>query len=168
MNRQLVGSIYVKFSITIAHFVAVMCVNRSAQNVQSLLKTLHKWFLPTVGSFEQVVSKENIFRNWSIRKTNGLWRPCLLTDRDKISHYSKELYIDASYQDSVHFPKGFQMRRLFRNRPIKFLKIFSFETTCSNEPTVGRNHLCKVFNSDCTFCADLLTHMTATDNLCFW
>ena len=53
-----------------------------------------------------------IFRNQPIRNKNGLWRPCLLTDRDKMSNLYKGPSIDASYQVSVHLAEGFQRRRL--------------------------------------------------------
>jgi hypothetical protein len=53
-----------------------------------------------------------IFRNQPIRNKNGLWRPCLLTDRDKMSNFYKGPSIDASYQVSVHLAEGFQRRRL--------------------------------------------------------
>jgi predicted aminopeptidase len=52
------------------------------------------------------------FRNQPIRNKNGLWRPCLLTDRDKMSNLYKGPSIDASYQVSVHLAEGFQRRRL--------------------------------------------------------
>jgi hypothetical protein len=31
------------------------------------------------------------FLNWPIRKKNCMWWPCLLTDRDKISNFKKDL-----------------------------------------------------------------------------
>ena len=43
---------------------------------------------------------------------NCLWRPCMLMDRDKMSNLYRGPSIDASYQVSVHFAKGFQRRRL--------------------------------------------------------
>ena len=52
------------------------------------------------------------FRNQPIRNKNGLWWPCLLTDRDKMSNLYKGPSIDASYQVSVHLAEGFQRRRL--------------------------------------------------------
>ena len=78
--------------------------------------------LPTeFDSFVLAVSEEKIFfRNQPIRNKNGLWRPCLLTDRDEMSNLYREPSIDASYQVSVHLAKQFQRRR--------FLKIGQSET----------------------------------------
>ena len=33
-----------------------------------------------------VVSEEKVFRNWTPRNKKWLWRPCLLTDRDKMNN----------------------------------------------------------------------------------
>jgi hypothetical protein len=60
------------------------------------------------------------FRNQPIRNKNGLWWPCLLTDRDEMSNLYRGPAIDASYQVSVHLAKRFQRRR--------FLKIGQSET----------------------------------------
>ena len=89
-----------------------MFVNGSGRNKQFLLNTLHKYFLPSFGSFDQAISEENIFRNRPIRNKNCLWRPCLLTDRDEMRNLYRGPYIDASYQVSVHLTKRFQ-RRIF-------------------------------------------------------
>ena len=51
-------------------------------------------------------------KNLPIRNKNGLWQPCLLMDRDKISNRNRGPSIDASYQVSVHLAEGFQRRRL--------------------------------------------------------
>ena len=69
---------------------------------------LAKWF------------QRRFFRNQPIINKNGLWRPCLLTDRDKMSNLYRGPAIDASYQVSVHLVKRFQRRR--------FLKIGQSET----------------------------------------
>jgi hypothetical protein len=45
---------------------------------------------------------EDLFRNQPIKNKNGLWWPCLFTDRDKICNLYKEPSIDASYQVSKH------------------------------------------------------------------
>jgi hypothetical protein len=54
------------------------------------------------------------FRNQSIRNKNGLWRPCLLTDRDEMSNLYRGPSIDVSYQVSVHLAKQFQSRRFLK------------------------------------------------------
>jgi hypothetical protein len=43
--------------------VAAMFVNGSGRNEQSLQRTFHRCFLPSVGSFCQVVSEEKILKN---------------------------------------------------------------------------------------------------------
>jgi Zn-finger protein len=63
--------------------------------------------------------RRRYFRYQPIRNNNCLWRPCLLTDQDKISTLNRGLPIDASYQVLVHLAKRLQRRRLFRNQPIR-------------------------------------------------
>jgi hypothetical protein len=65
--------------------VVAMFVNKSGQNEQSLQRTFHRCFLPSFGSFGQVISEEKNFKNQPIRNKNCLWQPCLLMDRDEIS-----------------------------------------------------------------------------------
>jgi hypothetical protein len=65
--------------------------------------------------------RRRFFRNQPIRNKNGLWRPCLLTDRDEMSNLYREPSIDASYQVSVYFTRQFQRTQ--------FLKIGQSETT---------------------------------------
>ena len=91
--------------------VVAMFVNGSERNEQSLQKIFHKCFLPSFGSFGQVVSEEKLFLNRPIRNKNCLWRPCLLMDQDKMCNLYREPYIDLSYQVSVHLAQGFQRRR---------------------------------------------------------
>jgi hypothetical protein len=62
--------------------------------------------------------RRRFFRNQPIRNKNCLWRPCLLTDRDKMSNTYRGASVDASYQVSVHLAMQFQ-RRFFRNQPIR-------------------------------------------------
>ena len=62
--------------------VAVMFVNGSRRNEQSLQRTFYRCFLPSFGSFGQVVSEE-ILKKRPIRNKNCLWWPCLLMDRNK-------------------------------------------------------------------------------------
>ena len=65
--------------------VAVMFVYGSERNEQSLQRTFHRCFLPSLGSFGQAVSEKKIFKNRPIRNKNCLWRPCLLMDRDEMN-----------------------------------------------------------------------------------
>jgi hypothetical protein len=92
--------------------VAVMFVNGSGRNEQSLQRTFHRCFLPSFGSFGQAVSEEKIFKNQPIRNKNCLWRPCWLMDQDEMSNFYRRPSIDAPYQVSVHLAEGFQRRRL--------------------------------------------------------
>ena len=91
--------------------VAAMFVNESGRNEQSLQRTFQGCSLPSFDSFGPVVSQK-IFRNQPIRNKNGLWRPCLLTDRDGMSKLHRGPAIDASYQASLHLDEWFQRRRL--------------------------------------------------------
>ena len=63
--------------------------------------------------------RRRFFRNQPFRNKNGLWRPCLLMDRDKLSNLYRGPPIDDTYQVSVYLAKRFQRRRFFRNQPIR-------------------------------------------------
>jgi hypothetical protein len=54
--------------------------------------------------------RRRFFRNQPIRNKNGLWRQCLLTDRDKMTNLYRGPSIDASYQISVHLESGYRFR----------------------------------------------------------
>jgi hypothetical protein len=56
--------------------------------------------------------KRRFKQNRPIRNKNCLWRPHLLTDRDKMNTLYRGPSINASYQVSVHLAEGFQRRRL--------------------------------------------------------
>ena len=68
---------------------------------------LAKWF-----------QRRRFFRNRPIRNKNCLWRPCLLTDGDKIIILYGGPFIDASYQVSIHLAKVVT-EKIFRKRPIR-------------------------------------------------
>jgi hypothetical protein len=80
---------------------------------------LAKWF-----------QRKSCFRNRTIRNKNCLWRPCLLTDQNRMSIFHRGPSIDASYQVSDHLAKRFQKRR--------FLEINQSETRIS-----CGGHVCK-------------------------
>ena len=88
--------------------VAAMCVNGSELNEQSLLRTFHRCFLPSFGSFGQAVSEEKIKKNRPTRNKNFLWRPCLLMDREKMSILFKGPSIDVSTKFQFIWLRGFR------------------------------------------------------------
>ena len=89
--------------------VVAMFVIGSELNEQSLQLTFQGCFLPRFDSFGHAVSEEKIFQKSANQK---MWRPCLLTDRDKMSNLYRGPSINASYQVSVHLAEGFQRKRL--------------------------------------------------------
>ena len=63
--------------------VVAILVKCSGRNEQSLQMTAYICFLRSCGSIGQLVLAENNFKNQPNRKTNHLWGPRLLTDRDE-------------------------------------------------------------------------------------
>jgi hypothetical protein len=59
--------------------------------------------------------RRRFFRNQPIRNKNCLWWPCLLMDQDEMSNRNRGLFIDASYQASVHLAKRFPFGQMNRN-----------------------------------------------------
>ena len=45
-----------------------------------------------------------------LEKKNGLWWPCLLTDRDKMCNVYRVPSIDAYYQVSVHLARRLKIK----------------------------------------------------------
>ena len=75
---------------------------------------------PSMDAYYQVMDhlakqfqRRRFFRKQPIRNKNGLWRPCLSTDRDEMSNPYKGPSINASYQVTVHLVTQFQRRRFF-------------------------------------------------------
>ena len=64
-------------------------------------------------SYQVLIHLAKRFQRRRFFYTNGLWWPCLLTDRDKMTNLYRGPSIDASYQTSVHLGKWFQ-RRFFQ------------------------------------------------------
>ena len=56
-----------------------------------------------------------VLRNQPIRNKNCLWRPCLLTDRDKMCNFYRGPSVNASYQVVVHLATWFQMIRFLKS-----------------------------------------------------
>jgi hypothetical protein len=179
MNRNLVGSIYGRSSFRPDPLTNMAATGDSCfwladfKNLSPLklfgqmYRNLHRCILQSFGTFGQAVSEEKIFKNRPIRNKNCLWWPCLLTDQNDICNRNRGLFIDASYQVSVHLAKQFQRRQIFKISQSEtriVLKIFS-ETPQPNEL---KPHLWKVLSKSFIFCPDPLTNMATTGNSCFW
>ena len=83
-----------------------------------------------------LLTEKIFFSNQPIRNKICLWRPCLLTDRDKLSNLYRGPSIDASYQVSIHLVKRFQRRRFF--------------LICQSETRIAcGGHVCKWIGTKC-------------------
>jgi hypothetical protein len=80
--------------------------------------SIHAFYQVSVHSRKRF-QRRRFLRNQPIRNKNGLWRPCLLTDRDEMSNLYRGPSKDAPYQASIHLAKRFQRRRFLRNQPIR-------------------------------------------------
>jgi hypothetical protein len=131
MNWNLVGSIYSRSSIKIAHFVpirsqtwppeAILVSDWLISKKNLLWNRLAKWIEGDNGK-SYLSFNRRFFRNQPIRNKNCLWWPCLLTDQDKMSNLYRGPSIDASYQVLVHLakwrrPKLLKERELFPLSP---------------------------------------------------
>jgi hypothetical protein len=93
-----------------------MLTDRNLMN--NLIKDLTRILTTMFRFIWQSGFREFFFRNQPIRNKNCLWRPCLLTDRNKIRNLYNEPSKDASCHVSVHLAKRLQ-RRLYRIQPIR-------------------------------------------------
>ena len=98
--------------------VVAMFVNGSELNEQSLQRTFQD------ASYQVLIHlarrfQRRFFRNQSIRNKNGLWRPCLLTDRDEMSNHYRGLPQMLPIKFRFIWPSGLKRRRLKKNRPIR-------------------------------------------------
>ena len=85
------------------------------------MSNLYRGPSPSIDASYQVLvylakrfQRRRFFRNQPIRNKNGLWWPCLLTDRNEMSNHYRGPFIDASYQVLVHLAKPFQRRRFLK------------------------------------------------------
>ena len=99
--------------------MVAMFVNRSGRNEHlyrgpsidasyHVLVHLAKWF-----------QRRRFFRHRPIRNKNCLWRPCLLTNRDKMSNLYKRTFHRCFLPSFGSFGQAVSEEKIFRNRPIK-------------------------------------------------
>jgi hypothetical protein len=132
----LVGSIYGRSSIGIAHSVLIRLKTWPPQTI-----LVSDWLISKkIFSSETALpndmklgTEEKNFKNQPIRNKSCLWRLCLLMDRDEMSNLYRGPSLDASYQVSGHLAQRFQMRRFFKIGPY--------------EPKFGRKNLWKALIS---------------------
>ena len=96
-----------------------LLANRDEMSNLYRRSSIHAFYRISVHLWKRF-QRRRCFRNQPIRNKNGLWRPCLITDRDEMSNLYRGPSIDVSFQVSVHFAKRFQRRR--------FLEIDQSET----------------------------------------
>ena len=110
-------------------------------------RTIHRCFLTSFGSFGQAVS-EKIFKNRPNGNKNCLWRPCLLTDRDKISNLTEDLPQILHTKFRFIWPSGF--REDFQKSAIQKLELpvvaMFVDGSGQNEQSLERTFLPTMFH----------------------
>jgi hypothetical protein len=141
MPCNLLGCIYGRSSVNIAHFVPIHLQTWPPQATlvsDCLIFSSHQVSVYLAQLFQRRIFK----KNQPIRNKIRLWWPCLLTDRDEMSKISvkrkitRYLYSKCSY--------------LYTDNWIE-LQIYASKTPQPNELKLGRNHLWKVLYKDCSF-----------------
>ena len=99
--------------------VAAMFVNGTGRNEQTSQRTFQRCFLPHVDSFGQAVSDQKIFQKSTNQKQKLPVAAMFVNGSGRNEQFHRGSSIHASYLVSVHLAKRFQMRRIFRNQPIR-------------------------------------------------
>ena len=98
--------------------MAVMFVNGSELNQQSLERIFQECFLPSFDSFGKAVLEDTIFQKSTIQKQELPVVAMFVNGSELNEHSLQRPSKDASYQVLIHLANRFQ-RRFFRNQPIR-------------------------------------------------
>ena len=97
--------------------VAAMFVNESERNEQSLQRTFQGCSYQVSIHLAKRFQRRNFFRNQPIRNQNGLWQPCLLTDRDEMSNLQRTCH-RCFLPSFGSFGQAVSEETIFKNRSI--------------------------------------------------
>ena len=102
--------------------VAAMFVHGSGRNQHSLQRTFHRCFLPSFGSFGQVVSEEKIFQKSTNQKQEYKCNnvAAMFVYRTGQTEHSLQRNFHRCLQPSfVSFGQAVSEEKIFRNHPIR-------------------------------------------------
>ena len=99
--------------------VAVMFVNGSGQNEQSLQRTFHRCFLSSFGSFGQAVSEEKLFQKSTNKKQELPMTAMFVNGSKRNEKFPQRTFHRCFLPRFGQFSQAVSEQKIFRNRPIR-------------------------------------------------